>query len=265
MNKKIYIIPEELGFKQNHIVRPIGDHNVYLKNHFIPFKNDLKLFRYISLSTLINMLYNGTLYVSNMQSFSDIREKEGMKKDIEPLPDISPVSAYHDRIRIRREEKNRQRALSLCVSCWTMDNRSNGENDESFLMWKAYTGNEMTCRITTNIDCLIKSLKESVGDIVISDVVYNDNNNMTEYEKLIFRKSIHYEQEQELRLAVLNNNFDGVTVSIDIGTLLSEIRLSPFIQPNVASFILDGLRTRCTKYPNIKLSYSDILEYRCYK
>lgn len=265
MKKKINITVEELGFKQDHIVCHIGEHNVYLKNHIIQLKNDLELFRYISLSTLINMFYNGTLYVSNMQSFSDIREKEGMNKDIELLPYISPIPAYHDRIRIRRENKDRQRALSLCVSCWTMDNRSNGENDESFLMWKAYTGDEMTCRITTNLDCLVKSLKESVSDIVISDVVYNDNSNMTEYEKLIFRKSIYYEQEQEVRLVVLNNNFDGVTVPMDIGTLLSEIRLSPFIQPNVASFILDGLRTRCTKYPNIKLSYSDILEYGCYK
>ena len=41
-----------------------------------PLNNELKLFRYISLSTLINMLYNSTLYVSNMQSFSDIREKK---------------------------------------------------------------------------------------------------------------------------------------------------------------------------------------------
>lgn len=264
--KKVKILTtEELGFKHDHIIRSIGEHNVYLKNHNILLKNDLKLFRYISLSTLTNMLYNGTLFVSNMQSFSDIREKEGMKKDIEPLPYITPVPAYHDRIRIRREEKDRQRALSICVSCWTMDNRGNGENDESYLMWKAYTGNEMTCRIATNLENLIKSLKDSIGDIVISDVAYNDNSKMTEYENLLFRKSIHYEQEQEVRLAVLNDNSDGIAIPIDIGTLLSEIRLSPFIQPNTASFILDGLRKRCSKFPNIAFSQSDILEYKNYK
>lgn len=259
------ITAEELGFKQGHIVRSIGEHNVYLKKHIIPLNNELKLFRYISLSTLINMLYNGTLYVSNMQSFSDIREKKGMKKDVETLQSINPIPAYHDRVRIKHEEKDKQRALSICVSCWTMDNRSNGENDESFLMWKAYTGNEMTCRIATNLEYLIKSLKNSIGDIVISDVVYNDNIKMTEYENLLFRKSIHYEQEQEVRLAVLNDNRDGIAVPINIESFLFEIRLSPFIQPNTANFILDGLKKRCSKYPNIVFSQSNILEYKNYK
>lgn len=263
--KKVTITREELGFKQDNIIRSFGEHNIYFKSHIVLLKNDLKIFRYISLSTLVNMLYNGTLYVSNIQSFSDIREKEGMKKDIEPLPIISPCPAYHDRIRIQREEKKRQRILSLCASCWTMDNRGNGENDESFLMWKAYTGNEMTCRIATNLENLINSLKDSVDDIVISDVVYNEDSNMTECEKLIFRKSLHYEQEQEVRMVVLNDNRDGISIPVDIGTLLNEIRLSPFIQPNTASFILEGLRTRCSKYPNVVLSYSDIMEYKNFK
>ena len=263
--KKTTITTEELGFKKDHIIRSAGKHNVYLKEHVISLNDDLKLFRYISLSTLINMLYNETLYVSNMQSFSKKKKKTGLKKDIEPSPNITAVPAYHDRIRIQREEKDRQKVLSICVSCWTMDNRGDGENDESFLMWKAYTGNEITCRVATNLENLIKSLKDNTVDIVISDVVYNDHCKMTECEKLLFRKSIHYEQEQEVRMVVLNDNPNGISIQIDIGSLLSEIRLSPFIQPNTANFILDGLRKRCSKYPNIVLSYSDILEYKNFK
>lgn len=265
MKKRIEITAEELGFDKSNIIHSVGEHNVYFKSHHKSLGKDTELFRYITLSTLIDMFYYGTLYASNIQSFSDIREKRGMKKDIIPVQMINPVPSYHDRIRINCAVKDKQRALSICVSCWTTDDRGNCGTDESFLMWKSYTGNELTCRIATNLDKLVKSLCKSEGDIVISDVAYNDNYRMTDYEKLVFRKSIHYEQEQEIRMAVLCNDHNGSEIGIDVGNMISEIRLSPFIQPNMASFILEGLQKRCARYPNIKLSYSDILEYRCYK
>jgi len=251
-------------------VRQFDEHHfIIMKDHCHGLKNDTKIYRYMRLSALLDMIYYKVMHVPNMQDFTDLREKKGHKKIIEqetslykfPNFKISAVPSYREILYIKRKEKERLRALSVCVSCWTLDKRRNNENDENFLMWKAYSKDDMVCRIGTTIGQLINSIKKTNHDIIISDVDYNNKVEMSEFESLIFKKSIHYEDEQEVRMVVLSDKRAGIDLQIDIPKLLNEIKISPFIPPVLSSFILWQLKTWCKNLENIKIDYSNVMEY----
>ena len=84
---------------------------------------------------------------------------------------------------------------------------------------------------------------------------------MNMYEDLIFRKSLYYEDEQEVRMAVLSNRKEGVDLKIDKRILLNEIKISPFVPPVLGYFVLGNLKNWCNKYSNIKIEYSKVMEY----
>lgn len=254
---------EELDLSEEQKVRDVNGHYIYLKGYNYDLRSDTKLYRYIKLSSLLDMLFYDKMHVSNRQDFSDLREKDGLNKIAETIPSIysfSAIPSYHERI---RSGKQKRKTLSVCVSCWTFDNRNNGKTDESFLMWKAYSNNEITCRIETTIGRLINSITDTPSDIVISDVDYQSQKEMNEYEDLIFRKSLFYEDEQEVRMAVLSDNREGIDLKINKSTLLNEIKLSPFIPPMLGFFILEGLQQWCksNKCNDVKIEYSKLMEY----
>lgn len=254
---------EELDLSEEQKVRDVNGHYIYLKGYNYDLRSDTKLYRYIKLSSLLDMLFYDKMHVSNRQDFSDLREKDGLNKIAETIPSIysfSAIPSYYERI---RSGKQKRKTLSVCVSCWTFDNRNNGKTDESFLMWKAYSNNEITCRIGTTIGRLINSITDTPSDIVISDVDYQSQKEMNEYEDLIFRKSLFYEDEQEVRMAVLSDNREGIDLKINKSTLLNEIKLSPFIPPMLGFFILEGLQQWCksNKCNDVKIEYSKLMEY----
>ena len=57
----------------------------------------------------------------------------------------------------------------------------------------------------------------------------------------------YYEGEQEIRMVVLSDNKQGIDLSIDIGKLLDEIKISPFVPPVLGFFLLKGLKEWCKK------------------
>ena len=254
---------EELDLSEKQKAREVNGYNIYLRGYNYDLRSDTKLYRYIKLSSLLDILFYDKMHVSNRQDFSDLREKNGLNKIAEVMPSIysfSAIPSYHERIRKGRQKR---KTLSVCVSCWTFDNRNNGKTDESYLMWKAYSNNELTCRIGTTIDKLINSITETPSDIVISDVDYLGQKEMNEYEDLIFRKTLFYEDEQEVRMAVLSDNREGIDLKINKSTLLNEIKLSPFIPPILGYFILGELQKWCksNKCNDVKIEYSKLKEY----
>lgn len=255
---------QDLGLSDILPQRKVGRHSIYLRHYNQDLTLDTAIYRYIKLSTLLDMLFYGLLHVSNRQDFTDLVEKKGLDtkvKELLSLSSLSVVPNYRDR---RRILKLHNRTLPLCVSCWTLDRRNNGEKDESFLMWKAYSrSDDIICRIGTTIGRLIKSIQKTPSDIVLSDVDYKGEITMNEYENLLFRKSIYYEDEQEVRMVVLSNKREGIDLDVDNSILLNEIKLSPFIPPMLRFFIMDKLKERCKKNTNkeIKIICSEVMEY----
>ena len=52
---------------------------------------------------------------------------------------------------------------------------------------------------------------------------------------------MYYEDEQELRMLVLSDEEKGVNIPIDVNILIDEIKVSPFVSPNMESFIINQL------------------------
>ena len=261
--KKDIVKVEELELLEEQKVGGVGGHSIFLRGYNHNLQPETKIYRYIKLSNLLDMLFYDKMHVSNRQDFTDLGEKDGLKRIPEGTPSIysfSAIPSYHERIRKGRQNR---KTLSVCVSCWTFDNRNNGKTDESFLMWKAYSNNEITCRIGTTIGRLINSITDMPSDIVISDVDYQSQKEMNEYEDLIFRKSLFYEDEQEVRMAVLSDNREGIDLKINKSTLLNEIKLSPFIPPMLGFFILGELKNWCkgNKCNDVNIEYSKLMEY----
>ena len=255
-----HITTKELGLSESSFSRKVRGHSIFLRGYNHNLQPETKIFRYIRLSTLLDLLFYGELHVSNRRDFTDLREKKLLNKITGNISVFSYVPNYRDRQKMKEMEK---KALSVCVSCWTLDNRGNDKADESYLMWKAYSNNDITCRIGTTIGRLINSIKETPSDIVISDVDYQGQKEMNEYENLIFRKSLFYEDEQEVRMAVLSDNREGIDLKINKSTLLNEIKLSPFIPPTLGFFILGELQNWCksNKCNDVNIEYSKLMEY----
>ena len=258
-----HVSAHELGLSEGQKKRVLGNHGIYLLNHNTEFDENTKIYRYMRLSSLLDMLYYSKMYVSNMQSFTDLRDKLGLMR----LPrDILRFNYVHN-FRDRQREKNTRRALQLCASCWTLDQQRDGDNRENYLMWKAYAGNELGCRIGTTLGNLIESIESKQYDILISDMVYGGGTIDNEYESLIFRKTIHYESEQEMRLVVLSNNPSGVYLNMDLNKLFDchncecEITISPFVSLQTMYSIRNMVHEKCKKYENLKVKQSDILEF----
>lgn len=253
---------EDIGFSKEDLIREVDGHVVCIKNHVRKLSFDTKIYRYMRMSTLTDMLFYNMMHVSNRESFTDLREKKGLNVIVEEIssqPNYIP--SYRDKLRIKRMEKDKQRFLSICVSCWTCDKRSDGYTNENYLIWKAYANNDIVCRIGTTIGQLVNCIKKTSCDIAISDVDYSGKTEMNPYEELVFRKSIFYEDEQEVRMAVLSNNKAGVDLEIDNNILLNEVKISPFIPPVLGTFILRELKEWCKRYPNVRIEYSKVMEY----
>lgn len=242
-------------------MKEIGGYRVIMKGHNYELQPETKIYRYMRLSALLDMLFYGVMHIPNRNDFTDLREKKGLNNLIDEFPSITAVPSYRDKQRMEKMEKDKLRALSVCVSCWTLDRRNDNSADESFLMWKAYSRDDIICRVGTTIGQLIECIQKPSFDIIISDIDYKGEIEMNEYENLIFRKSRFYGDEQEVRMVVLSNSDEGVNLNIDNQILLNEIKLSPFVPPVLGYFILSQLKEWCKKYPKVRIEYSKVMEY----
>lgn len=260
---------DDLGVTNEHRVKIMGKYGVYLKLHDKTKTRDTAIYRYIKAEYLNKTIREGRIFVPNIQKFEDVREMKGLQEAIQDIPELRVIPDYGT----RQYTKRIMRSLSLCALCWTTDNRQNGQTDESFLMWKSYSlqksniseGNntlyriEPYCRIETTIGKLIDSLEAKTHDIVVSDVIYGDTHELNDYEYLLFRKSIYFDQEQELRMAVLSRNPKGAFLKVNVEKLFkdTEIIVSPFVlkdDRNIAE-----LRKLCETLKDVKVVPSNIL------
>lgn len=259
----------DLDVNSEHLIRSMGKYGIYLKLHNKSINRDTIIYRYIKVDYLNKAIKEGGFLVPNIQMFEDLREMKGISESIKNIPNLRIIPDHW----MRQYKKRIMRTLNLCVLSLTIDNRLNGEQDESFLMWKSYSlqksniieGNKVLyriepyCRIETTIGKLMDSIEAKTHDIVISDVIYGDTHELNDYEYLLFRKSIYFDQEQEIRMAVLSKNPKGTFLKVNIGKLLdgTEIIVSPYVMKddsNIAELII-----QCKNLRNVQVVPSNIL------
>lgn len=221
-----------------------------------PFQGNI--YRYTSFTNLLSML-EGRLYLSPRLAFSDRREQGEYTSEYIKVYYKTTLDRNRQKFRENVQKKFLQ-STYFNVSCWTM------EDKESFPMWKAYKGDEISVRIKTDIHSLLTSIKDSNVRLYCGPMNYGEEEDRIEMRDILFRKTEEYADEKEYRIYAIKEEYDlranptSMLLSIDPKELIHEIYFSPFVH---RSKILDLCNLLAHKYPFIesKLNYSDLIEY----
>lgn len=216
------------------------------------------IYRYTSFTNLIDML-NGKFYLSPRLAFSDRREQGEYTSEYIKVGYKNTI----DRNRMKFREKVKEKfklSTYFNVSCWTM------EEHESFPMWKAYKGDDISVRIKTSIHSLLSSIRDTDIHLYCGAMHYGEEEDRTKMYDIMFKKTIEYEDEKEFRLYAIREQYDfdkepsHLILNINPTEMIDEIYFSPFIGRNKATDLCDLL---LAKYPFLKgkFNFSDLIEY----
>lgn len=258
-NKAIKI--EELCINNLSTIRKIDGYTVYIKKYKTSLPPNLKIYRYVRLSYLIDFIINYRLFVPSIKQFADLIEVNGCKK-YDDLLSFHPVPSHKDKRINAKRDKDMDQILSLCAKSWTMDVRNDGSVGENMLMWRTYAANEIVCRIGTTVGDVVENITQLNGDVVFADINYGRHDHLNTYEQVLFNKSIYYDQEQEIRMLYLVENINGAYISVNPFAIIKEITISPFVPPQTASFVISQLRNISKDNPSIEMHISPICEYK---
>lgn len=224
-----------------------------------------KIYHYLQVNYLYDLLESNTLYVNNRALFSDVRE-QGMLENLKYRFNIFLPCSHNKQEKKENMEsckelsKIKEFAHKSCISCWTMGtNYSNC--DEDILEWDHYgTGKAQygeTCRIETTVEDLVNSIKSNKDAMWLSEVLYDEEKMRSNPEQWIFWKHYAYRQEHEVRLCI-DTTKDHICLDIVPETLIKSIRLSPYINKHDQQRIITNLE----KYSFLKgkIHLSHILE-----
>lgn len=224
-----------------------------------------KIYHYLQVNYLYDLLESNTLYVNNRALFSDVRE-QGMLENLKYRFNIFLPCSHNKQEKKENMEsckelsKIKEFAHNSCISCWTKGNNS-GDCDEDILEWDHYgTGKAQygeTCRIETTVEDLVNSIKSNKDAMWLSEVLYDKEKMISNPEQWIFWKYYAYRQEQEVRLCI-DTTKDCVHLNILPKDLIHSIRLSPYIKEHDQKKIITTLE----KYSFLKgkIHPSHILE-----
>ena len=227
-----------------------------------------KIFHYLKLEYLFNILWKEHFRFSNRSSFTDQSEK-GKKSNIKNIFKMSPfISDEYDAVRYKEFETIRDKLIEnsykICVSSWTYDihHLSNSSElvTEDILMWKVYAGNGIGVRIETTVEDLINSFYILPCDILVSKVNYKNEVPTYSVDEAVFTKPIFYEKEQELRLCALSPK-NEIFIKVDTAKLMHNILLSPFLSKECTCLVTKILEDSFSILKG-KIKKSNILEYK---
>lgn len=253
---------QDLGLSEDNLVKKVGGYGVYFRDSIQNLSIYTEIFRYMKLDYFCSLVDEGILYIPNRNKFTDLRDRLGFEKHIAKHPfdfGFSSVPSYRERGWRKQLEKEKEKVMGVCISCWTTDILLNGEVDESFLMWKSYANTELACRLKTSIIHLINSIVELSCDLVVSGIEYSNNNNKS-YNDLLFKKSCYYESEHEVRIVALTSGQEHVDIKINPNCLNLSLKTSPFLTPIMESLVINRLKQRYPRLKNV-IEPSRVMEY----
>ena len=236
-----------------------------LNNHFVQLRNNIYLdkelnnktiYRYTSFLNLIEIL-EGRFTLFPRCSFSDKHEIGDYSSEYINI-------CYKNIIDKKRREyyskikENFIQSTSFNVSCWTY------ETIERYLMWKAYKGHSITVRIKTDINSLINSIRNIEYTIYCAPMSYEAETNNVKMYDIMFKKTLEYQDEKEIRIyAIKENNVpvpQPITLEINPQVFVKEIYFSPFIGCENVKNLAEILKSKY-HFTQDRLNYSNLIEY----
>lgn len=217
-----------------------------------------KICRYTSLTSLLSLL-SGKFYLSPRIAFSDRREQGEYTSEYIKVNYKNTIDRNRQEFRQKVQEKFRL-STYFNVSCWTM------EDKESFPMWKAYKGDEISVRIKTDIHSLLTSIRDTAVNLYCGPIHYGEEDDRIKMYDILFKKTEEYSDEKEFRIYAIQEDYDlninpaPLFLNIDPEELIHEIYFSPFINRSKVSDLCELL---IHKFPFVgsKLNYSELIEY----
>ena len=220
----------------------------WMRNEYEKPAPDEKLWRYMDLAKLIHLVSTSKLYFASADSFEDIFEgakgvigrKERwdsfyldfFREAIKTAPGATPEMLEPERI-----EKDAHRFLTemdangeierkhIFISCW------HSNEYESEAMWKLYSENiKNAVAIQTTAEHLYHALNRDPY-IVIGKVKYIDyNKSFSSVNGAYWYKRKSFEHEREVRAVLRNHDTkaSGVSIPVNIHTLIDKIYISPY-------------------------------------
>ena len=247
MREELKISLRDFEVDQYHVINDILVHKEINVND--------KIYKYIDIYYLIEMLDSQSLYVANRKSFTDRRE-QGYKENLRNKFMLRPaIVSEEDNCFYDELSKKINQAYNLCVSCWTYGHHN--KSNESILNWKCYGRNAV--RIETTINCLISSIYPREKAIIIKKVNYDDEKITGTVDSAIFTKHLAYEDEKEIRLCVLSTEHHE-DLKIDNETLIKKILLSPLLSKRFNLILKYGLENSFD-FLREKIELSHLIEF----
>jgi hypothetical protein len=186
--------------------------SVNLKHECFPQPKDAeqRVWRYLSLAKLVNLLTTKTLYLSRLDLLAD--DHEGSYTRIH-----SQTEALQIRNGSEREKWTQQKARvrsSLYVNCWRIG------NEESEAMWKLYCPNNDGIAVVTSYRRLVQSALND-SETYIGLITYLDYETDTFKSGNVLYPAMHkrkaFEHEREARIVKIQARYWGETAESRVG------------------------------------------------
>ncbi|WP_405423564.1 DUF2971 domain-containing protein [Pantoea stewartii] len=203
--------------------------------------NDQKIWRYMSLDKLVNLLDTKSLYFSPIRSYKETDPFEGLlPKSFREMLHMQLTKSNHDQQQIETISTNIFNILgTYTVNCWHQNNH------ESEAMWQLYSDNKKGVAIQSSIgslrDCIVS---EKSSSVILTEVQYLDLYSDTPFHsgfngvKLIpAYKRLSFKHEHEVRLIYKSQHSilqmdpketSAEIVDIDPSILIEKIYISPY-------------------------------------
>lgn len=220
-----------------------------------PSNQDIKIWRYMSLSKFLQLLQSRGLFFSRSDQFEDPFEGTKSRFDIQNMKQLykkafpEKFHEFEDLFNIGVQKEIRQNFKEkVFISCWHMN------DSESEGMWKLYGNNRENIAIQTTYNKLreiaASSSYSNISIGMVNYVAYNtqihsiDNNICIPF----FYKRDAFRHEQEVRMVILNLEVGecskGLLVPVDLSKFIDNIYVSPLASP----WFLEVVKDICKKY-----------------
>lgn len=245
-----------MGLKQAQISKNLND--------------DQKIWRYMSLDKLVNLLDTKSLYFSPISSYKETDPFEGLlPKSFRDMLFEQLERSKHDLQQIEAISNNIFNILgSYTVNCWHQNNH------ESEAMWQLYSDNKKGVAIQSSIASLKECItSKNASSILLTEVQYLDLYSDTPFHsgfdgvKLIpAYKRLSFKHEHEVRLIYNSHHsmsqmtpkkISAAIIDIDTSILIEKIYISPYTTEPYGSSVRSILNK--FGYPDDKIISSNLL------
>lgn len=229
-----------------------------------------KLWRYMPLIALLDLLQSRQLRLARADSFDD--KREGLVGLEEALLSTIP-SELHGQAKLALAKQNKE----CFVSCWHLS------SSESLAMWKIYGVHNFSVAVVSNAGKVMRACSDHYQDLSCSgmagEVIYENYvtggtvNVQTAglpfgYKDLpvsksimtLFMKAKAFSYEQEWRVVLQKENHDQSALRVDVGDLEKFIE-AIYVSPEAPDWMVRSIQTLIAKQfglPKISVSRSPL-------